>query len=89
MVEELNSEKNICTFYEQELKNTNKVINQFKKLKKVSCLINLSKTINDMIDKVLLVGDKFIPEINLRQPRFTYSACETFSEIKEQIQKIK
>ena len=42
-----------------------------------------------MIDKVLLVGDKFIPEINLRQPRFTYSACGTFSEIKKQIQKIK
>ena len=25
-------------------------------------------------------GDKFMPEMHLRQPRFTYSACETFTK---------
>ena len=29
---------------------------------------------NEIIKKFFLVGDKFIPEMYLRQPRFTYSA---------------
>ena len=28
-----------------------------------------------MVNKLLLTGDKFIPEMHLRQPGFTYSAC--------------
>ena len=39
-----------------------------------------------MIRKFLLAGDKFIPEMHLRQPRFTYSACGPFTENKERIQ---
>ena len=31
---------------------------------------------NDIANKLLLTGDKFIPEMHLRQPEFTYSACE-------------
>ena len=34
-------------------------------------------------------GDKFMPEIHLRQPGFTYSACEPFTKNKERIQKFK
>ena len=30
-----------------------------------------------------------MPEINLKQPRFTYSACEPFTKSKEQIRKFK
>ena len=30
-----------------------------------------------------------MPEIHLRQPRFTYSACGPFTQNKERIQKIK
>ena len=30
---------------------------------------------NEIINKFLLVGDKFMPEIHLKQPGFTYSAC--------------
>ena len=30
-----------------------------------------------------------MPEINLRQPRFTYSACGPFTKNKERIQKSK
>ena len=32
------------------------------------------------IKQVLLAGDKFIPEIHLRQPEFTYSACGPFTK---------
>ena len=27
------------------------------------------------LNKVLLVGDRFMPEIHLKQPGFNYSAC--------------
>ena len=37
----------------------------------------------------LLVGDKFMPEMHLRQPQFTYSACGTFTKHKQRIQKFK
>ena len=30
---------------------------------------------NDIISKYFLVGDKFMPEMHLKQPQFTYSAC--------------
>ena len=39
------------------------------------------------MNKVLLVGDKFMPELHLKQPGFTYSACGPFKKIKERIQK--
>ena len=42
---------------------------------------------NDIINKFLLVGDKFMPEMHLRQPGFTYSACGPFTKNKERIQK--
>ena len=38
---------------------------------------------NDIINKSLLTGDKFMPEMNLRQPQFTYSACGPFTKNKE------
>ena len=44
---------------------------------------------NDIINKFLLVGDKFMPEMHLRQPEFTYSACGPFKKTKEKIQKFK
>ena len=44
---------------------------------------------NDIINKFLLVGDKFIPEMHLRQPGFTYSACGPFTKNKERIQKFR
>ena len=30
---------------------------------------------NEIINKFLLVGDKFMPGMHLKQPAFTYSAC--------------
>ena len=36
-----------------------------------------------------MVGDKFMPEMHLRQPGFTYSACVPFTKTKERIKKCK
>ena len=41
------------------------------------------------MNKFFLLGDKFMPEMHFRQPRFTYSACEPFTKNKERIQKFK
>ena len=35
---------------------------------------------NETVDKFLLAGDKFMPEIHLRQPGFTYSAFGSFTK---------
>ena len=42
---------------------------------------------NKIVNKFLLVGDKFMPEMHLRQPGFTYSACSPFTKNKERIDK--
>ena len=42
---------------------------------------------NETINKFLLAGDKFMPEMHLKQPGFTYSACGPFTKNKERIQK--
>ena len=44
---------------------------------------------NEKINKSLLVGDKFMPEIHLKQPRFVYSACGPFTRHKERIKEFK
>ena len=42
---------------------------------------------NEIINRFLLAGDKFMPEMHLRQPGFTYSACGPFTKNKERIEK--
>ena len=44
---------------------------------------------NDIINKFVLAGDKFIPKMHLRQPGFTYSACKPFTKNKERMEKFK
>ena len=44
---------------------------------------------NNVINKFLLAEDKFMPEIHLRQPQFTYSACGPFTKHEQRIQKFK
>ena len=44
---------------------------------------------NEIVKKNLLTGDKFIPEMHLKQPGFTYTACGPFTKNKESIQKFK
>ena len=42
---------------------------------------------NEIVNKFLLAGDKFVSEMHLGEPRFTYSACGPFNKNKEGIQK--
>ena len=42
---------------------------------------------NEIVNKFLLVWDKFMHVVHLRQPGFTCSACEPFSKNKERIEK--
>ena len=42
---------------------------------------------NEIVNKFLLVGDKFIPEMHLKQSGFTYSECGPLTKNKEQIEK--
>ena len=44
---------------------------------------------NEIVNNFLLAGDKFMPEMHLRQPEFVYSACGPFTKKKERIQKLK
>ena len=43
---------------------------------------------NEIVSKFLLAGDKFMAEMHLKQPGFTYSTCGPFTRNKERIQKI-
>ena len=52
-------------------------------------LIDKIINMNNVIDKFLLAGDKFMPEMHLRQPQFVYSACGPFTRHKERIKKFK
>ena len=33
---------------------------------------------NEIVNKFLLAGEKFMPEMHLKQPGFTYSICVPF-----------
>ena len=44
---------------------------------------------NNIIKKFLLAGDKCMPQMHLRQPRFVYSACSPFTIHKERIKEFK
>ena len=38
---------------------------------------------NQIVNSFLLAGDKFMPQIHLKQPEFTYSVCGPFTKNKE------
>ena len=44
---------------------------------------------NEIVNKFLLGGYKFMPEMFLKEPGFTYSACGPFTKNKGRIQKLK
>ena len=52
-------------------------------------LFSMNIIMNEIVNKFLLAGDKFMPEMHLRQPGFTYSACGPFTKNKERIQVFK
>ena len=39
--------------------------------------------------QLVIVGDKFMPKMHLKQPGFTYSACGLFTKNKERIHQFK
>ena len=43
---------------------------------------------NKIVNKFLLPGDKYMPELPLGQPGFTYGACGPFTKHPERIKKI-
>ena len=43
---------------------------------------------NEIVNKSLWAGDKFMPEIHSKQAVFTYSICGPFTKNKERIQKL-
>ena len=44
---------------------------------------------NEIVNRFLLPGNKCMPEMHLKQPGFTYSACGPFTKNKDRIQKFK
>ena len=38
---------------------------------------------NEIVNNFLLAGDNFVPEIHLKQPSFTYNACDPSTKKKE------
>ena len=44
---------------------------------------------NEIVNKLLLAGNKFMPEMHLKQPGFTYSACRSFKKKQKIIHKFK
>ena len=44
---------------------------------------------SEIVNKFLLAGDKFMPEMHLRQPGFTYSVCALLTKNKERIKNVK
>ena len=43
---------------------------------------------NEIVNKFLLAGNRFMPEMHLKQPGFTYSGFVPFTKNKQRIQKI-
>ena len=43
--------------------------------------------INKIVNKFLLAAEKFMPQMHLKQPEFTFSACGTFAKKENRIQK--
>ena len=43
---------------------------------------------NEIVNELFSAGDKFMPKMHLRQPEFTYNACEPYTKYKESIQEL-
>ena len=49
-------------------------------LSQIPLLNVLSVKVNEIVNNFLLVADTFMPEMHLKQPGFTYSACGPFTK---------
>ena len=48
----------------------------------IKCFVLRCVKMNKIVNNFLLASDKFMPEIYLKQPGFTYSACGPFTKNK-------
>ena len=44
---------------------------------------------NKIINNFLLAGNKFMPELHLKQPGIIYNSCEALTKHRERIQKFR
>ena len=44
---------------------------------------------NEIVNNFLLAGYKFLIEMHLKHPEFTYSTCRPFTKTKERLQRLK
>ena len=44
---------------------------------------------NEIVNKFLFAGDKFMSEMHLKVPEFAYSSCGPFTKNKERIKRFK
>ena len=44
---------------------------------------------NEIVNKFLLADDKFVREMHLKQPGFTYSACRPFKKTNKEFKNLK
>ena len=58
------------------------IMNSLEEAKKESAILIIN---SDITNKVLLVGDKCMPEVHMRQHRFSYSVCRRCTQNKEKI----
>ena len=42
---------------------------------------------NEIVNRFLQTGDKFMPEMHVKQPGFSYSACGAFTRNKKRIER--
>ena len=54
----------------------------------LKCMLNCIK-INEIANKFLLAGDKFIPEMHLKQPGFTYMLVDSLLKTTKKIKSLK
>ena len=47
-----------------------------------------SVEMNAIVNKLLSGGDKFMPELHLKQPGFTYSVCGILTKNEERVKNI-
>ena len=57
------------------------------KIPTLNVLFRKHVKMNEIVNTFLLVGDKFMPEMHLKQTGFTYSTCGPFIKNKKSIEK--
>ena len=43
---------------------------------------------NEIVNKFLMADNRFMPQMHLKKPEFTYSVCVPFTKNKERIEKL-